>query len=124
MPQWVLDELRVKEGEPVCLVFDHKFSKAITERSPVVVTPTKLTLAYKEGAVTLCPKHHSQPVTPPLFSLNGEASIVSYLKGHLRGYFTLRQDQDLALPVGPNHFFHFKVVSLQPQSETVIYLMP
>jgi hypothetical protein len=110
----VLDELRLKEGEPVCLVHDHKFSKAITDRSPIVVTPTKLTLAYKEGAVTLCSIHHPQPVTPPLFSLSSEPSMVSYLKGHLKGYFTVRQNQDLALPVGSNHFFHFKVENIHP----------
>ena len=29
LPRWMLERLKIKEGEPVCLIFDLEFTKAL-----------------------------------------------------------------------------------------------
>ena len=50
--QWVLDSLRVKEGDPLCLIFDLNFSKSISEVGQCVSKASSITLFYQEGTVT------------------------------------------------------------------------
>ena len=77
----MLDEMKVKEGDPICLVFDQKFSHSITQHSLFSVKPTKIVLAYKEGAVTLAKNcTYQQQGVSPLFSLKSEQSMAAYLK--------------------------------------------
>jgi hypothetical protein len=118
----MLDEMKVKEGDPICLVFDQKFSHSITQHSLFSVKPTKIVLAYKEGAVTLAKNcTYQQQGVSPLFSLKSEQSMAAYLKSQLGGYLTLRPNQDVALPIGPNHFFHFDVLEIDPRADDVIF---
>lgn len=99
----MLDYLKIKEGNPICLIFDHQFDQQVTQTLPVCHS---LTLTYdRVEKLTVKPKAYLRQKK----NFQNETELIyHYVREGLQRYHFINTEEELALVV-KDHLVYLRV---------------